>query len=74
MREPVPYLRHHHRKLGALLASLEPAGAVALSEPPSGRDRPSAHPQDRGQLEQGTHYDIWLDDIQFYRLPTDAGS
>ena len=26
------------------------------------------------RLEQGTHYDIWLDDIQFYRLRTDAGS
>lgn len=26
------------------------------------------------RLEQGTHYDIWLDDIQFYRLRADAGS
>ena len=26
------------------------------------------------RLEQGTHYDIWLDDIQFYRLRVDAGS
>jgi len=26
------------------------------------------------RLKQGTHYDIWLDDIQFYRLRADAGS
>jgi hypothetical protein len=25
------------------------------------------------RLDQGTHYDIWLDDIQFYRLRADAG-